>query len=334
MIDYPATTLPVISNRNDLLQLPCDERKGLSVGLLLMFADAYHKMLECATGAPCAELDMKFNRSYLWVVQQIRHLLLRHEDLADFPLRFHAMFADLTPSTIRDADWEETVAPEVEKFITAIQMYSIDHGIHEPEAGSAVWIFLQRIRPRVDEAINAGLDYRRRMESQANPPRRRSRIAKDQRGHDNIRKNIDRIPELIEKVERTPQKTVAMLSGASKRRMKAAGAVVEEHFTASQHYRNINWQGRMYMLVPNAAKIVEALHDAHRSLGLPGLHQKEIFSRAFGSDQKKWPSRSSRVQNFFRTGDAKRLWDDGFIEHDSKGNFWLNKADATRTESG
>jgi len=131
------------------------------------------------------------------------------------------------------------------------------------------------------------------------------------------------IPSLTEKVDRTPQNTVALLSGATKKRMRAAGAVVEKTFTASHHYRSINWQGRTYTLEINAAKIVEALHDAHSSLGQASLHQKEIISRAYGSYLNKWPSRSSRVQNFFRTGDAKRLWDDGFIDHDCKGNFWL-----------
>lgn len=136
-------------------------------------------------------------------------------------------------------------------------------------------------------------------------------------------KSLTAMESLRADIHEIPRRTVALFSGATKKRMKAAGAVVEKAFTASQHYRSINWQGRTYTLVPNAAKIIEALHDAHRSVELPSLHQKEILSRAFGSVQKNWPSRSPRVQNFFRTGDAKRLWDDGFIDHDSKGNFWL-----------
>lgn len=157
-------------------------------------------------------------------------------------------------------------------------------------------------------------------------------VQRIQETQDAIRKNTDLIPSLVHKVDRTPQKTVAMISGATRKRMRATGAVVEDDFKASQQYRNINWQGRSYRLNPNAARIVEALHDAHRTIGLPSLHQEEIFSRAFGSDRRKWPSRHPRVQNFFRTGDGGRLWRDGLFGHDQKGNFWLNLASVRRTE--
>ncbi len=121
--------------------------------------------------------------------------------------------------------------------------------------------------------------------------------------------------------------TAELISKVSSRQMKKACAIVEDEFTASQHFRSINWKGRQYTLPPNAAKIIEALHDAHRSLQLPSLHQNEIFGRAFGPDIKDWPSSKTRVQYYFRKNDPKALWDEGLLSHDNKGNFWLNLPD-------
>ena len=54
------------------------------------------------------------------------------------------------------------------------------------------------------------------------------------------------------------------------------------------------------------------------------MHQDEVFAQIYGADKKNWPSGKTRIQNFFRQNDAKRLWDDGCIVHDGKGNFHLN----------
>jgi len=128
---------------------------------------------------------------------------------------------------------------------------------------------------------------------------------------------------LLDEVKSVPLRTVALLPYGRKKTMRVPGTVTEEGFTASAHFISINWEGRSYTLSKGAARIVETLYIAHRSLGLPGMNQQEVFAQIYGSDTKQWPSGKTRIQNFFRTGDAKKLWDDGFILHDSKGNFRL-----------
>ena len=139
-----------------------------------------------------------------------------------------------------------------------------------------------------------------------------------------IRKKTDLIPRLVKKVDATPERTAALVKGSERRRLRTAGTVVEKDFSASAHFTNIRWRGRQYVIRRAAALIVEALYIALKTYGLPGLTQKEVFAQVYGADKKKWPSASVRIQNFFRKGDAKRLWDAGCIGHDGKGSFHLN----------
>lgn len=95
-------------------------------------------------------------------------------------------------------------------------------------------------------------------------------------------------------------------------------------FVASPNYANVVWRGRTYLLGKGAARIVGALHAAQRDRKLPGLHQDELLEEIYGSDKRKWPSRETRVRNFFRSGGAKALWVDGCVAHDGRGHFRLN----------
>ena len=142
--------------------------------------------------------------------------------------------------------------------------------------------------------------------------------------HEEFKKNIKMIPEILQKVESGPQKTAALVQGNGKRRLGTPGTVVEEDFIASAHFTNITWRKNQYVLRQKAAVIIETLYITQKSLGLPGMHQDEVFAQIYGADKKNWPSSKTRIQNFFRQNDAKRLWDDGCIAHDGKGNFHLN----------
>ncbi len=147
-----------------------------------------------------------------------------------------------------------------------------------------------------------------------------------------IRKKTDLIPCLVEKVDATPGRTAALLSSNGRRAFGTFGTVVEEGFAASAHFTNLSWGGNQYVIRGSAAGIVEALYIAVKVYGLPGLRQDEVFAQIYGSDKKKWPSGNVRIQNFFRTGDAKHLWDAGFIRHDGKGSFHLNAKIHTHTQ--
>ena len=326
MIDISSTALSVIPPTH-FREIAPDDRKVVAVSLLLMFANAYYKQLECAVRVPCSELDMKFNQRYLWVVKNIRHLLLKHPDLADFPLRFHPVFADLNPSTVRDVDWDEFVAPEAEKFISSIQMYAVDHGIHDLEEDSPAWRFLEKFRPGINEAIETGLEYRRRMEIQS--LRTRKRAAKSQNArrfretHDAIRKNTELIPELIEKVDKTPTRTAVLIGGPAKRNRHISSSIVEDGFSASADFSVVHFDGDTFALGKKAAVALLAIYHQMKELGWKKVPQNDIFEEIYGDNRKKWPKNLPRLQSLFRTGDAKRLWDAGFIDHDHDGNFFL-----------
>lgn len=137
---------------------------------------------------------------------------------------------------------------------------------------------------------------------------------------------------IIEKIEAQPMKTAALLRGTIKQRLGTLGTVVEADFTASPHFTNLMWRGNQYVLRRTAAVIIEALYIAQKNYGIPGFRQDEVFGQVYGSNKQNWPSSHARIQNFFRTGDAKRLWDDGLIGHDGKGNFHLNLKIHTSTQ--
>jgi hypothetical protein len=139
-----------------------------------------------------------------------------------------------------------------------------------------------------------------------------------------IKNNTDLIPTVLQKVDEGPLRTAALLKGTVRQKLGTFGTVEETGFTASAHFTNLTWNDKRYVIRRTAAVIVETLFIAQKSFGLPGLHQDEVFAQVYTADKKKWPSGNARIQNFFRTKDAKRLWDDGFIVHDGKGNFRLN----------
>lgn len=146
----------------------------------------------------------------------------------------------------------------------------------------------------------------------------------DTRSEDASKMNSDKFADLAKKLDENPMRVAAMVRGSVRKKLGNLGTVSEDDFTASPHFTNLVWRGTQYVLKKNAAAITEALFIAQKCYGLPGLHQEEIFSEVYGSNKKNWPSKNIRIQNLFRTGDAKRLWDDGCIGHDGKGNFHLN----------
>jgi hypothetical protein len=114
------------------------------------------------------------------------------------------------------------------------------------------------------------------------------------------------------------------LKESSRKKLKVYGTVVEDGFSASAHFTNLTWGDKHYVIRRSAAMIVQVLYMVLKCYGLPGFTQNEVFAQVYGSDKKNWPSADVRIQNFFRRGDAKRLWDDGLVGHDGKGNFHLN----------
>ncbi len=143
-----------------------------------------------------------------------------------------------------------------------------------------------------------------------------------------LRPDFQKMGKSIDDIPRT---TTALLQGTVKKRLGKLGIVHEENFTASPHFASISWRGCSYILGKNAAIIIEALYIIQKYHELPSYNQNELFAQIYGSNKKNWPSTGARIQNFFRTGDAKRLWKDGFIAHNGKGSFFITGKIHTHT---
>lgn len=342
-------------------EMSAEDLRNAGLTLLMSLAQAYYKLLESAVGGYCAALDLDLNHAYLWTLKSIRELLANHPDLADFPISFEPVFPDLYPTTILDCDWEDMVAPGAERFLSTVQEYVMNKGgIYPPEEQSPAWIFIEMFKPSINSAIEAGIAYQRRMQqyfkktleraSDMAAKRDASNVPSPPTGHGSqgsqnaatleaihtvakgIKQNTDMIPDLIQMQEAIPSRTAAMLRGTIKQRLGTLGTVAEEDFTASPHFTNLSWRKNQYVLRGSAAIIIETLYIAQKHYGIPGMHQDEIFAQVYGSNKNEWPSNNTRIQNFFRTGDAKRLWDDGLMGHDGKGNFHLNLKIHTSTQ--
>jgi class 3 adenylate cyclase len=156
---------PTNAPTDELPEMPAEDRRNSGLILLMLLAQAYYKMLECTISMAswCASLDLQLNESYLWTVKSITNLLKNHEDLRDFPKEFKPLFHDLYPSTIRDLDWEDMVAPDAEEFLSTVQQYVHSKGIYDPEEGSAGWVFIELYRPAVNIAIERAIKYNKQM---------------------------------------------------------------------------------------------------------------------------------------------------------------------------
>jgi len=147
-------------------QIPKEEWRIAGHTALMILAQAYYKILESAiSGAMCTSLDLELNQSYLWTTNNISALLQDHEDLKDFPTTFTPIFRDLYPSTIRDCDWEDMVAPEAEAFLSTVQQYVLGKGVYELTEGSAGGTFVRIFQSSAQTAMEHAEAYRKRMQT-------------------------------------------------------------------------------------------------------------------------------------------------------------------------
>lgn len=149
-------------------------------------------------------------------------------------------------------------------------------------------------------------------------------LSRDQLTSEQINQKLAIVTELNRKVDDVPLRTASMITAGARKKLRLSSAVVDGDLAASPHFRNLTWRGQAYVLLGAAAQIIEALYIAQRNWLLPGLHLQEILGEVRSYDKRKWPAGKLRVQNYFRKGDAKRLWDAGFIQHNGKGFFSLD----------
>lgn len=158
--DEPLVTL------GELPLMSVDDRKNSGLLLLMLLAQAYYTLLESTMSMAswCTVLDIELNQSYFWTVTNITNLLKNHDDLKDFPTTFEPLVPDLYPSTIRDLNWENMVAPDAELFLSTVQEYVHSKGAYDPERGSDAWVFIELFRPGVNTAIERAIGYHKRMQ--------------------------------------------------------------------------------------------------------------------------------------------------------------------------
>lgn len=151
------------------LQMSAEDRRNSALNLLFLLAQTYYRILEYVVSSAswfCA-LDLELNESYFWTITNLKNLLANHEDLRDFPGTFEPVFLDLYPSTIRDVEWEDMVAPDAEQFLSTVQKYVRSKGIYTPEKSSIAWGFVEMFRPSVETAIARAAAYDNRIRDHA-----------------------------------------------------------------------------------------------------------------------------------------------------------------------
>lgn len=152
-----------------LPQMSEEDRLNSALNLLFLLAQTYYKILEGAVGMATwgSSLDLELNESYLWTISNLQNLLKNHEALQDFPGIFEPAFPDLYPSTIRDVEWDDMVAPEAEQFLSSVQRYGQERGMYLPDEHSPAWTFIELFRPAINLALERASTYDQRMRAYA-----------------------------------------------------------------------------------------------------------------------------------------------------------------------
>lgn len=147
------------------MPLSAADLRASGLNLLLLVAQAYYKMLECVLSSPCQALDLDLNQQYLWTVTTFESLLKNNPELRDFPGKFEPLVPDLYPSTVRDFEWEDFAAPQVEGTLAEVQKYVFGKGgAGALPQGSPAWIFVEMFRPNVTASIEKAEAYHERMQ--------------------------------------------------------------------------------------------------------------------------------------------------------------------------
>jgi hypothetical protein len=138
-----------------------DQERMAGLGLLMLLSQTYYKILECTVSMAswCTALDLELNQSYLWTTRNLTNLFKNFESLRDFPVPFEPLFSDVYPSTIGNLEWQDMVAPEVERFLSAVQHYVSASGFVEPEKDTPAWVFIELFRPSVKTAVDRAENY-------------------------------------------------------------------------------------------------------------------------------------------------------------------------------
>ena len=161
-------TQPTASEPGNRPEMPPEDWRNASLNLLMMLAQTYYRLLESAISLATwfVVLDLELNESYFWTVKNITNLLKNNEALKDFPIPFEPMFPDLYPSSIKDVDWEDLVAPHAEGFLSTVHQYVHSQGIYDPQEGTPAWIFVELFRPSINAAIERATKYRERIDTE------------------------------------------------------------------------------------------------------------------------------------------------------------------------
>ena len=130
------------------------------------------------------------------------------------------------------------------------------------------------------------------------------------------------IKNLFDAVETIPRRTAMLTTTGPKRKQRRGGDIIEKLFTAHDAFSVVHFMDQTFTLAENPAAALMFIYHQMKEYGLSKVPTSSIFEEVYGSDKKSWP-KNPRMQSIFQSGDAKRLWDVGFVGNDNKGNFHL-----------
>lgn len=126
------------------------------------------------------------------------------------------------------------------------------------------------------------------------------------------------------KLATIPSQTAALMGSAPARKRRHLGEIIEPGFTASSGFKLIHFNGVSYRIPKLPASAISCIYFVMKEHGWDKVPEDEILIEVYGNDRDNWPkNKNARIGKLFRSGDASRLWEAGFIGSDSRGNFFI-----------
>src|SRR5439155_25176294 len=117
--EVPDDVKELLGQLNDL---SAGEQSYVLRAHLLLYAQAYHSLVEAVATSSVGWVDMELNGWYLGVINNIRRLLAMPE-FSGFPGGFEPIADHLFPSSDLDIGWEDCIGPSVMDFLARAQAF-------------------------------------------------------------------------------------------------------------------------------------------------------------------------------------------------------------------
>lgn len=151
-------------NKPRIVVLTEDEHHALAVQQLMLFAQAYYKILECATDVNMNGANVTLNAHYVAVVQEIESILSNSRSMRGESIEFTPYADDIFPSTLEGSDWQYMVAPNAECLLSQVSRLFGKTNFSCITPGSAVEQLVAKTRADVESAVACALQHKKEMD--------------------------------------------------------------------------------------------------------------------------------------------------------------------------